>query len=353
MLIRFPDPFFRASPHTQPECNMVSVPPESFARFDFRSQIIDNCEFFVSKYDVVQVITTKVGTGSYVAYAVRSNEKSRDALLCSERCAVVQDAIESLHNKSCEAVQNYVNTNGFSYPPDLKKTKLDSDDEDDDGRVEEVEDDDDDDDDADVASVNSGRSASSTVALSYWGSSDDEAAAMTPASSSDPHAKHEKGQRHSNLPSGYRNGISNGSNNNHNNSGPYASNFASKRRSKPPHVTILGGKPPSPHFGPDDSDDDVRPPHRGSMPPRVQPVRTSPKVAHGFHVGGSGNVGRCSSSSPITSPLMNHNTPCAIIGNNRLLLPLCASCRPPRTSSRRHSTTRIRTRRHLPQVAWR
>ncbi|KAI0887455.1 uncharacterized protein GGS22DRAFT_109648 [Annulohypoxylon maeteangense] len=296
MLIRLPDPSSRASPHPQPECNMVSVASDSFARFDFRSQIIDNCEFFVSKHDVVQVITTKVATGAYVAYAVRSNEKSRDALLCSERCAAVQDTIESLHNKSCEAVQNYITTNGFAYPPDLKKTKLSSDGEDDDDRVEEVEEEDDDD--ADVASVNSGRSASSTVALSCWNSSDDEAASMTPATSADPHASHEKGQKLNNIPTGYHN-----INTNH--GVPYASNFASKRRSKPPHVVpgVIGaGKPPSPHFGPDDSDDDmIRPGHiQLPPPPRVKPVKTSPKMPHGFFVAGNGTAA--------TSPVLN-NTP--------------------------------------------
>ncbi|KAI1450754.1 hypothetical protein F5Y02DRAFT_2779 [Annulohypoxylon stygium] len=310
MLIRLPDPFFRASRHLQPECNM-SLTPESYARFDFRSQVIDNCEFFVSKYDVVQVITAKVATGHFVAYAVRSNEKSRDTLLCSEHRWTPQDAIESLHNKSCEAVQNYITTNGFSYPPDPKPKLegLDSDDEeDDDERVEEIEDEDDDD--ADVASINSGRSASSTVALSYWGSSDDEAAAMTPASSANPHISYEKRQqRHNNAPRPYYEYDNVGNNNSSSSKNAVnAANLSSKRRSKPPHVASGVNKPrepPSPPFGPDDeSEDETR------FPRTHKPVPRPPKVPYGFYIEtidvptkGAGN-----SSPPVASPVTS-NTP--------------------------------------------
>ncbi|KAI2466590.1 hypothetical protein F4781DRAFT_349777 [Annulohypoxylon bovei var. microspora] len=267
MLIRFRDPFPRASPHPQPERNM-----ESLTRFDYRSQIIDNCEFFVSKYDVVQVIAVKDALGAFKAYAVRSNENSREALLSSDPCDTVMSAIESLHTKSCEAAHNYITTNGFSYPPDLKKTKLDSSDDDDDDKDEEE---DEDEDDADVASIVSGHSASSTVALSYWGSSDDEAAAMTPSSSADPHASHEKGHNH-------------GHKHFHNNV-----DYASKRRPKIPHAPR---EPPSPRFGPDDSDDDLRPPHN-PLPPRVRLVRTSP-VTSASAGNGNGSNGSVTCNSP-------------------------------------------------------
>ncbi|KAI1096503.1 hypothetical protein F5B19DRAFT_149489 [Rostrohypoxylon terebratum] len=312
MLIRLPDPFFRASRHLPPECNM-SLPPDSYARFDFRSQVIDNCEFVVSKYDVVQVIIAKVATGHFVAHAVRSNEKSRDTLICSEPRDTPQDAIESLHNKSCDAVQNYINTNGFSYPPD-PKTKfdsLDSDDEaDDDDRVEEV--DDEDDDDADVASINSGRSASSTVALSYWGSSDDEAAAMTPASSSNPHASHEKGQqRHGHVSRPYYEYSHVGNNGSSSSSGKnaaHAANLPSKRRFKPPHVGSGVSKPrepPSPPFGPDDeSADDTR------FPRTHKPVPRPPKMPYGcyFESIESTTKGASNNSPPVASPVTS-NTP--------------------------------------------
>ncbi|RYP67634.1 hypothetical protein DL769_005705 [Monosporascus sp. CRB-8-3] len=66
----------------------------------------------------------------------------------------MQKAFESLFTKSCEAVHNYLATNGFSKPPDVKKTKFDSDD--------------------DAASAVSGESESSISAFSECDSSEDE-----------------------------------------------------------------------------------------------------------------------------------------------------------------------------------
>ncbi|KAI0840568.1 hypothetical protein F5Y06DRAFT_243320 [Hypoxylon sp. FL0890] len=246
MLVRLHDQYLRASPHRQLETSMALIP----VRFDSRSQIIDNCEFFVAKYDIVSVITTKDAVGDFKAYAIRSNEDSRDVLLSSEPCNEAWRAIESLHTKSCEAAHQYITTNGFSYPPDLKRTKLVDEDE----KNEES-----DDEDEDAASVVSGHSASSTVALSYWGSSDDEAA-MTPASSANPHAGCRETSRN-------EKGIN-----------------ISKRRSKPPS----GGKQTRefgsrfPIDGPDDSDDE----HQPQQVPRVRvispPIRSSPVANNSY-----------------------------------------------------------------------
>ncbi|KAI0542347.1 hypothetical protein GGR58DRAFT_497333 [Xylaria digitata] len=134
--------------------------PPSTLVFDSRTQIIDNCEFIISKDDIVQVITSKDPADKFFkAYAVRCNEDSREVLLVSEPCDNAQRAVESLHTKSCEAIHNYVTINGFSSPRDLKtallETNLDEDD--------------------DAASIISGHSDSSTAAFSEWGSSGDEA----------------------------------------------------------------------------------------------------------------------------------------------------------------------------------
>ncbi|KAI1378329.1 hypothetical protein F4677DRAFT_391386 [Hypoxylon crocopeplum] len=242
MLVRLHDQFLRASPNRQLEHSMA---PFS-ATFDYRSQIIDNCEFFVAKYDIVSVITAKDAVGDFKAYAIRSNEDTRTALLSSDPCGSALKAIESLHTKSCEAANHYITTNGFSYPPDLKKTRLDEDEKDDE------------DDDEDAASVVSGHSASSTVALSCWGSSDDEAT-MTPASSADPHA-------------GYRETSS---------SMEKGNNNISKRRSKP---RILAGRQARdscerfPADEPDDDSDDEHHHPQQHLPPRVRlvsPIRSS------------------------------------------------------------------------------
>ncbi|KAI1417783.1 hypothetical protein F5Y13DRAFT_62422 [Hypoxylon sp. FL1857] len=241
MLVRLHDQFPRASPHRRSESNMALIP----VKFDYRSQIIDNCEFFIAKYDIVSVITTKDAIGDYKAYAIRSNEESRDVLLSSDPCNAAWRAIESLHTKSCEAAHQYITTNGFSYPPDLKKSGLGSEDE---------KDEDNDDEDDDAASVVSGRSASSTVALSYWGSSDDEAT-MTPASSAGPHASRRETNRNE------------------------KGNNIGKRRSKPPAGTKQAREFSSrfPIVGPDDSDDDEHAPQQ--LPSRVRvvsPMRSSP-----------------------------------------------------------------------------
>lgn len=127
--------------------------------FDSRTQIIDNCEFLISKDDIVQVITCKDATTNlFKAYAVRCNEGGRKLFLSSTPCDDAQKAVESLHTRSCEAINQYINMYGFSGPRDPKSDLL-----------EPILDDD------DAASIISGHSESSTAAFSEWGSSGDEA----------------------------------------------------------------------------------------------------------------------------------------------------------------------------------
>ncbi|KAI0382890.1 hypothetical protein F5Y04DRAFT_34753 [Hypomontagnella monticulosa] len=243
MLVRLQEQFSRAPIHYQSESNMA---PYSI-NFDYRHQIIENCEFILPQHgrNLVTVVTSRNALGDFKAFAIRTNEDSREPLLSSEPCDTTTQAIESLYTKSCEATQNYITTNGFSFPPDLKKSKFDEDEDDD--NKDEYENDDD-----DVASIVSGRSASSTVALSYWGSSDDEAA-ITPASSANPHA----GRHHHEARGNKKGSISN------------------KRRSKPSGT----GKRASEQilrFADDDSDDDEHQPQQ--PPPRarlVSPIRSS------------------------------------------------------------------------------
>ncbi|KAI0408634.1 hypothetical protein F4802DRAFT_594046 [Xylaria palmicola] len=138
------------------------LPLPSSLTFDSRTQIIDNCEYLISKDDIIQVIASKNPKDKlFKAYAVRCNEDTRELVLASEPCETAQRAVESLHTKSCEAVHNYVATNGFSSPRIFKTAFLGAN----------LDDDDDD----DAASVISGHSDSSTAALSEWGSSGDEA----------------------------------------------------------------------------------------------------------------------------------------------------------------------------------
>ncbi|KAJ8125345.1 hypothetical protein O1611_g8294 [Lasiodiplodia mahajangana] len=135
------------------------LPPPSHPVFDSRTQVIDNCEFLVSKDDIVQVITSRDAASKlFRAYAVRCNEGIREVFLASAPCSDAQKAVESLHTKSSEAIHHYISTNGFSGLRDPKTALLELNLDDD-----------------DAASIISGNSDSSTAAFSEWGSSGDEA----------------------------------------------------------------------------------------------------------------------------------------------------------------------------------
>ncbi|KAI8634588.1 hypothetical protein F5Y19DRAFT_117955 [Xylariaceae sp. FL1651] len=135
----------------------LSLPPSNLI-FDSRTQIIDNCEFVMSKDDIVQVITCRDPADKlFKAYAICCNEDTREVVLVSDPYETAQKAVESLHTKSSEAVYNYMATNGLSGPNDSKAVLLEP----------SVDD--------DVASIISGHSESSTAAFSEWGNSDDEA----------------------------------------------------------------------------------------------------------------------------------------------------------------------------------
>ncbi|KAI1268259.1 hypothetical protein F5Y18DRAFT_423618 [Xylariaceae sp. FL1019] len=136
--------------------------PSSTLIFDSRTQIIDNCEFVLSKDDIITVVTSKDPSDRFFkSYAVRCNEDVREVVLESNPCETAQEATESLHTKSCEAIHNYITTNGFANPRDHKMIFIDDDDRSD------LDD--------DAASIISGPSDSSTVAFSDWAHSDDEA----------------------------------------------------------------------------------------------------------------------------------------------------------------------------------
>ncbi|KAI0128414.1 hypothetical protein BJ170DRAFT_682208 [Xylariales sp. AK1849] len=141
--------------------------------FDYRGQIVENCEFITIKDDYLSIITPREASGQYKAIVVRTNGDAREAFIASEPCDSVQRAIESLHTKSSEALDLYIKANGYSVPRDLKREEDDSDDE--------------------TLSVVSGQSAASSARLSIWDSSDEEA--VTPASSSSRDKRTRKSRR--------------------------------------------------------------------------------------------------------------------------------------------------------------
>ncbi|KAI0512650.1 hypothetical protein F5B22DRAFT_637688 [Xylaria bambusicola] len=153
--------------------------------FDSRTQIISNCKFLINKGDNIEVVTSKDPSGKlFKALAVQCGEESRELLLESEHCENAQKAVESLHTKSCEAVHNYTAINGFARPRDLKTTFLEPSLNDN-----------------DAASIISGRSDSSTAAISEWGSSGDEAMMLKHASRTNRASKDR--QRPSGRPGSY------------------------------------------------------------------------------------------------------------------------------------------------------
>ncbi|KAK5627689.1 hypothetical protein RRF57_003404 [Xylaria bambusicola] len=153
--------------------------------FDSCTQIISNCKFLVCKGDNIEVITSKDPSGKlFKAIAVQCGKESCELLLESEHCENAQKAVESLHTKSCEAIHNYTAINGFARPRDLKTTFLEPSLNDD-----------------DTASIISGRSDSSTAAISEWGSSGDEAMMLKHASRANGASKDR--QRPSGSPGNY------------------------------------------------------------------------------------------------------------------------------------------------------
>ncbi|KAI0166048.1 hypothetical protein GGR57DRAFT_3565 [Xylariaceae sp. FL1272] len=164
MLVYLQEPNKSAISLYQNRPKLVMAPqssPSSTLIFDSRTQIIDNCEFVLSKDDIITVITSRDPNDKFFkSYAVRCNEDVREVVLESSPCATAQEATESLHTKSCEAIHNYITTNGFANPRVHKMTFIDD-------AQSDLDD--------DAASIISGHSDSSTVAFSDWAHSDDEA----------------------------------------------------------------------------------------------------------------------------------------------------------------------------------
>lgn len=65
----------------------------------------ENCEFFTAKDDYITVVTAKEPSGKFKAIAVHTSGQERDALMASEPCDSVLEAMASLHLKTTEAVQ--------------------------------------------------------------------------------------------------------------------------------------------------------------------------------------------------------------------------------------------------------
>ncbi|KAI0024821.1 hypothetical protein F4780DRAFT_478768 [Xylariomycetidae sp. FL0641] len=141
----------------------------------YQEQVRENCEFFIGKDDFVSVIVSKDVVGKFKAYAIRHGDGTREPIVASEALDSAQESLESLLSKSCEAVHQYISTNGFALPPDLKASTLDSEFDDEEGRS---------------VGYDGSSAASSTAALSEWDSSEDEDA--SPNKRASPSGKKKK-----------------------------------------------------------------------------------------------------------------------------------------------------------------
>ncbi|KAK3900122.1 hypothetical protein C8A05DRAFT_36237, partial [Staphylotrichum tortipilum] len=90
------------------------APGALYAPIDLRVQIIENCEFFSGPFAHISLVIAKEPLGAYKAIVLKAEHGKRDALL-SESGPVLPAALEALHARSAEAVQNYIGTNGFAF----------------------------------------------------------------------------------------------------------------------------------------------------------------------------------------------------------------------------------------------
>ncbi|KAL2164068.1 hypothetical protein VTH06DRAFT_3282 [Thermothelomyces fergusii] len=104
---------------------------------DLRAQIIENCEFFSKPCARLSLVIAKEPLGALRAIVVKTEGGAREALL-SEAAASLTGALQALHDRSAEAVQNYISSNGFASVSAAKQwsSAFDDDDDDDEDDVE-------------------------------------------------------------------------------------------------------------------------------------------------------------------------------------------------------------------------
>ncbi|KAL1875909.1 hypothetical protein VTK73DRAFT_9764 [Phialemonium thermophilum] len=105
-----------------------TTPNQGF--FDLRVQILENCRFISRPNSQFMIITTREPLGTFKAITLRTEKNKRETFLAGSSRASVQEALESLHSKSAEASQQYIEINGFEYIFKIKKhNPKDADDE--------------------------------------------------------------------------------------------------------------------------------------------------------------------------------------------------------------------------------
>ncbi|KAK4114342.1 hypothetical protein N656DRAFT_586550 [Canariomyces notabilis] len=121
MLVRLISTESAQSP-LQPTSRSRMAPAAPPHPLDLRGQIIDNCQFFSRPDAGISLVVAKEPLGTFKAFVLRAEDGIRDVLL-SEAGQSVYEALQALHVKSAEAVQNYIANNGFALPQAVKKQR--------------------------------------------------------------------------------------------------------------------------------------------------------------------------------------------------------------------------------------
>ncbi|KAH6849727.1 hypothetical protein B0I37DRAFT_413182 [Chaetomium sp. MPI-CAGE-AT-0009] len=95
------------------------VPGASSTVVDLRAQVIENCEFFSGIPARISLVVAKEPLGTFKGIVLKTENGIREAVL-AETAPSYDDALRALLIKSAEAVQNYINTNGFALPSSVK-----------------------------------------------------------------------------------------------------------------------------------------------------------------------------------------------------------------------------------------
>ena len=83
-------------------------------------QLAENCRFISRTGAFVSVVTTKEALGAFKAVVVRIQDGQRQPLF-SESAATIPEALQALHARSAEAVQNHIDANGWDFVAVPKK----------------------------------------------------------------------------------------------------------------------------------------------------------------------------------------------------------------------------------------
>ncbi|EAQ91422.1 hypothetical protein CHGG_03357 [Chaetomium globosum CBS 148.51] len=104
----------RAQVIGQSSASLIGTPATNTARS------AENCEFFSGTFARFSLVAAKEPLGTFRAIVLKTENGIREVLL-AETAPSYYEALQALHVKSAEAVQNYINTNGFALASGVKK----------------------------------------------------------------------------------------------------------------------------------------------------------------------------------------------------------------------------------------